>query len=292
MNLAVDTFLILRDTFFDSRGKPKPFALRKKLNTQDDPFDELVSKILTSELKGAICQKSSGPLITPDLAVYRPKEFEDATPASLKDLSKILAIEVKKLERGKNGRVARSSGMDYNTTPPSGVVRIYDKIGTPLDVRGFYLFVCLERTKYKKFVLTALCLCDGNLLNQDFELYLKIISRREKGIGLGSYGDGANRNRPMLIFSNPLGASQLDKKCTLITDSEAITDDRIGLTYNLRRKAIDGSVKSFIVYQKVLDVQKGWKIEELDDPIPRPAKRGIDTQSRGKFRLPIVVKHE
>jgi hypothetical protein len=291
-NLAVDTFMILRDAFFNPFGKSKPFELRDKRDTQDDPYDELISKILTSNLKNAICHKSSGPLITPDLAVYKPQELRNVIQSSLQDFSKIIAIEVKKLERSKNGRVARSTGLDYNSTPPCGIVRIYDKQGTPLDVRALYLFVCLERLGKNKFILTALCLCDGNLLNENFELYLNIINRRQKGIGLGSYGDGANRNRPMLIFSNPLGASQFDRKSTLITMENMLPDNRIGLVYNLHRKDITGILKSFFVYQKIQDIPGTWRVENLEDPIPRPAKRGIDTQSRGKFRLPIVVKSE
>ena len=34
-------------------------------------------------------------------------------------------------------------------------------------------------------------------LNQDFDLYLAIVGAREKQIGLGTYGDGVNRQRPM-----------------------------------------------------------------------------------------------
>jgi hypothetical protein len=34
-------------------------------------------------------------------------------------------------------------------------------------------------------MLTALCLVDGNVLNEDFDLYLSITGEREKRIGLG-----------------------------------------------------------------------------------------------------------
>lgn len=37
----------------------------------------------------------------------------------------IIGVEVKKLERGLNGQIARSTGLDYNSTPPCGQVRIY-----------------------------------------------------------------------------------------------------------------------------------------------------------------------
>jgi len=82
-----------------------------------------------------------------------------------------------------------------------------------VDVRGFYLFVCTENApdNIRELVLTAMCLVDGNVINEDFDLYLSITGEREKELGLGSYGDGANRNRPMLIFSNPLGIRELDR---------------------------------------------------------------------------------
>jgi len=109
-------------------------------------------------------------------------------------------------------------------------VRIYDADDSPLDISGFYLFVIQENVSDKEYIISALALCDGNTLNEDFDLYLKITSQREKEIGLGTYGDGANRNRPMLIFSNPLGASELDRSATLINRvASASADARLRL---------------------------------------------------------------
>jgi hypothetical protein len=126
-DLTVEAFLILREAFFQPNGSPIPFALREKHNTQDDPLDEHIAAILKSKLTDALCQKSPGPLINPDLVLYRPDECRQAHPPDLRDdVFKIVAIEVKKLERGENGLVARASGLDYNTTPPCGVIRVYD----------------------------------------------------------------------------------------------------------------------------------------------------------------------
>ena len=122
----------------------------------------------------------------------------------------MMGIEVKKLERGQDGKIARASGLDYNSTPPCGAIRVYDASGQPLDMRGFYLFVCLERGKrVGTNWLSALALCDGNALNADFDYYLAVAGERSKEIGVGTYGDGANRNRPMVIFANPLGSRLL-----------------------------------------------------------------------------------
>jgi hypothetical protein len=43
IDLPTAAFLQLRRRFFDEAGKPIPFALRDKRNTQDDPFDEFLA---------------------------------------------------------------------------------------------------------------------------------------------------------------------------------------------------------------------------------------------------------
>ncbi|MCL4514608.1 MAG: hypothetical protein M1379_03295 [Firmicutes bacterium] len=172
-DLTVETFLALRDAFFNNDGSPKPFTLRKKGNTQDDPLDVYITEVLKARLNDAECQKSSGPLTSPDFVIYRRNECEDVPRNSLSgDLSKMVAVEVKKLERS-NGRIARPTGMDYNTTPPCGTVRIYDLEDRPINVRGFYLFVCQEQTEKEEFIISSLTLCDGNILNDDFDLWVR-----------------------------------------------------------------------------------------------------------------------
>ncbi len=139
-DLTIEIFLLLRDTFFDEKGFPKPFYLREKNNTQDDPLDEYIAKILSEGLPDAICEKSTGPLISPDMVIYRPELCNNTLREILKsDTSCIVAIEVKKLERSATGQIARAMGMDYNTTPPCGTVRVYDATDFSLDIRGFYL---------------------------------------------------------------------------------------------------------------------------------------------------------
>jgi len=64
-DLAVETFLLLRNKFFDAKGNPVSFPLRDKRNTQDDPLDEYISEILKRDLpSNATCIKAPGPLIT------------------------------------------------------------------------------------------------------------------------------------------------------------------------------------------------------------------------------------
>ena len=85
-------------------------------------------------------------------------------------LDRIIGIEVKKLGVTKSG-IARATGLDYNSTPPSDTVRVYDKTARPLDIHAYYLFVSEEPDKTipekKQVQITSLALCDGGLLNDN-----------------------------------------------------------------------------------------------------------------------------
>jgi hypothetical protein len=289
-DLSAESFLILRNSFFGKGARSRPFRLRDKRNTQDDPLDEYIHRLLSDHLPTDVdCLKAPGPLITPDLVVLRPETCEEATKATLaSNLTHIVAIEVKKLERTKSGTIARPSGMDYNTTPPCGTVRVYDSSGASLDIRGFYLFVCQEtaRGQAGKYQLSAFVLCDGNLLNEDFNYYLSIVGERVKEIGLGTYGNGANRARPMLIFSNPLSTIQLDHGVTLIHSKDDLERDvaqlrKVGI---IKRTVQQGGTKAFYCYRLVDDVPEDHRQFELLDPFPLPT-RTEKTQPRGRFRL-------
>ncbi len=288
-NLIIDAFLILRDAFFDAAMQPIPFALRDKRNTQDDPLDEHIARFLQERLTDATCQASPGPLINPGLVIYRP-ELCQGQPRNLlaDDVTRIVGIEVKKLERSTGGRIARASGMDYNTTPPCGNILVYAADGTELTIRGFYLFVAQETTSDRQAILTALALCDGNILNEDFDLYLSIVGQRQKAVGLGSYRDGVNRQRPMLIFANPLGASELDRTATVV--GPEMQDDRVCLVYRIVRQTAAGAARDFCAYRKSADVPADWEMRTLHEPFPQPSARVSETQARGRFRVPFVVE--
>jgi len=167
---------------------------------------------------------------------------------------------------------------------------VYDASDNPLDIRGFYLFVCQEQERGAEnlYKLSALALCDGNVLNEDFGLYLSAVGQREKEIGLGTYGNGANRNRPMFIFSNPLGIPELDNAATLIHPDPTLVESETGLrmAYRLVRTARDRE-RIFYCYRSVADVGASHPITDLMNPFPTPLSRSTRTQSRGRFRLPI-----
>lgn len=293
-DLTILAFLVLRDRFFTPGGESIPFGLRPKRHTQDDPLDELVVQMLDYSLEGVTCVKGS-PLITPDMVLLRQGRCETSSAERLRtDLSLVAAIENKKLERQRGGAVARASGLDYNTTPPCGTVRVYQETGDILDIRAFYLFVCLEPAPAapEQLVVTGLVLCDGDILNADFEYYLSVVGQREKIIGLGTYGDGADRNRPMVIFANPLGASELDHHASLIHAEAHVERKEPSLrkVYTIRRSIPRGGHRDFCCYRVKEDVPSDWEAKMLIDPFPTPARRQAATQPRGRFRLPFSLR--
>ena len=290
-DITTDIFMKLRSQFFDEAGQPIPFQLRPKKNTQDDPFDEYLARDVLGDLTGVECVKAPGPLITPDMVFFRPKGCRGADARDLSDdLDRIVGVEVKKLERTRQGSVARSSGLDYNTTPPCGRVRVYDERDEPVDIRGFYLFVCLEISDKdpSAVILTALAFVDGDILNDDFDFYLSIVGEREKKIGLGTYGDGADRTRPMLIFSNPLGLPELDHAVTLVHRSGDLQTKKLRRVYEIQRSLSGGGTRSFYCYRSAADLPDEGMGNVLVDPFHVP-ERDSRTRPRGRFRLPFRV---
>jgi hypothetical protein len=292
-DLAVDAFRALRSHLYAGPDEPAPFRIRDKRNTQDDPFDEYLAEEVFDSIKGVETVKAS-PLTTPDIVLYRSGALEGSSKVDLEDASNtLLAIEVKKLERNKSGSVARPGGLDYNTTPPCGTVRVFDSQDQPLDIRAFYLFVCLEEATgdESKNVVTAASLVDGNAINRDFELYLSITGQREKKIGLGNYGEGMDRQRPMLVFPNPLGWGRINNQVTLIHPRQNLSEDAAELEklFDVIRSA-DGSAHVFGCYQFSEDVPKGWTARQIENPFPVPADRKRTTQRRGRFTLPFTLE--
>ena len=293
IDLATLAFMALRNHLFNSAGQAIPFSLRPKQNTQADPFDEYLTTRVFAKLEDVQCEKAPGPLITPDMVLFRRSLCLGMSAGDLcNDTRRIISIEVKKLERTHPGSIARASGLDYNTTPPCGRARVYDAKGQTLDIRSFYLFVCIESYPIdtSQVVVSALALVDGNILNTDFSYYLSIIGHREKEIGLGSYGDGADRKRPMVIFSNPLGAKELDRKVSLVHPDPGLDSQisNLRLVYQIERTLASGGINHFYCYRVATDVAEDWAVRTLKDPFPTPT-RDVKTQPRGRFRLSFPI---
>jgi len=284
-NLDIPTraFIALRKHFFDDDMNPTDFFLRPKKNTQDDPLDEYIAASIFSVLK-LECHRS-GPLVSPDIVLFDAAKNVDGD-----NTNSILAIELKRVSRTSSGAVSRASSIDYNSTPPCGKVRVYNN-KTPLDIRSFYLFVCSENPfgDSARTRITAMSLVDGNLLNENFSFYLSVTGERKKKIGLGSFGDGIDRARPMITFPNPLGVRGFDKAATLIHPDHTLADKdkNIQMVNIIERVKRDGTVRSFYCYRLAGDMPVDSDVAYLGDPFEIPDNRNTKTKQRGKFNISI-----
>ena len=239
-------------------------------------------------------EESTGPLVSPDMVVYRPATCAGASRAELASSERsVFGIEVKKLKRTRSGSIARASGIDYNTTPPSGCLQIYDADISAIKIKGYYLFVCQETANDQQHMhrLSALVFCDGNILNEDFEFYLAITGRRTKQIGLGSYGDGTNRVRPMLVFPNPLSASVLDHQSTLLYARDDLEKDyeelvKVGVIERSIPRQGGGGIRRYFCYRVRGTETRKKELFSVIDPFRSP-RTSAQTTQRGRFVVPI-----
>ncbi len=139
--------------------------------------------------------------------------------------------------------------------------------------------------------MTALALCDGDLLNEDFGYYTSIVGRRSKEIGLGTYGDGANRVRPMIIFSNPLGVAFLDRQSTLIHPRADLETEypalcQVGVIERTVPSESTPGIRSFHCYRDRRDTVEDANPFHERDPFPTP-QRSKKTVPRGRFIIGI-----
>lgn len=293
--LPVEAFLVLSEHFFP-RGKGRlHFSLREKRDTQDDPLDKYICRVLGRGLgEGATVEESTGPLVSPDMVVYRPTTCAGASRAELSTSEQsVFGIEVKKLKRTASGSIARASGLDYNTTPPSGFLQVYDTDISAIKIKGYYLFVCQESVQDQKHMhrLSALVFCDGNILNEDFEFYLEITGRRTKQLGLGSYRDGTNRLRPMLVFPNPLSATELDHQSTLLHARDDLEKEygelvKVGIIERKVPRIKDELIRKYFCYWMKDDETITKELFSLIDPFRSP-RMSTRTTQRGRFIVPI-----
>ncbi|PSR58713.1 hypothetical protein C8259_29690 [Nocardia nova] len=277
---------MLTEEFFDADGRPVPFELPDKKDTQDDPFDQLIRDRLDARLPSGVKVLSSGKkLVSPDLVVARPEETSLLINGGEEmDMRRIIAIEVKKVNADSAGNAARASGMDYNSTPPCSHVTIHSKTGRLLAVPAFYLFAIHSQVN-DKYILQGLALVSGAMLNQDVELYTSITGVRQKSIQLGTFGDGLDRQRPMLVFANPLGWSWLREQPTLLHERDDLADEQDDLhrVRQVIRTGRDGTKHEFWAYRGTAGIVE----EAAIDPFPTPANRKTETSPRGKFMIEL-----
>ncbi|MDI3100502.1 hypothetical protein QJ054_25960 [Streptomyces sp. AN-3] len=296
-DLPAAAFVALTQSLFDRRGIPIPFTLRGKGETQDDPFDEHIADVLERTLPPELRVLRAGkPLVNPDIVLARPEEYRLlANGGEDFDTRSIVAIEVKKISPDKaTGLPARGSGMDYNSTPPCETVRLYSERNEEILVPSFYLFALLGQAHDTQQVyVESMALVAGAALSKDTELYDRITGRRKKAIGLGTYGDGADRQRPMLVFANPLGWSWMQKQATLISEREDLHEEFPDLAYV---RSITRSWKPVEGLQPRKERFHCYRVAALDsrvedpveDPFPTPKNRTEETAQRGRFKIDLL----
>ena len=289
-DLAVEAFKVLRAKFLNASREPIAYVRPLKGGTQGDPLDTLISSMLAASIPDAACVKS-GNNTSPDIALFRADLCNGVAAVSLEDAcERIIAIEVKKLKRDASGAISRDTGSDFNSTPPCGKVRVYDRRKRPFDVRGFHLFIDEAEDETDGAItyrIGTILLCDGNVLNDDFEYYKSFLTPLSKAEKQGSYGDGAVRQRRMAIFPNPLSCASFTGRAVLIHRSPDLTTANPDLvkTHILRRTRPGGGLVEFSCYQFKLDVVSPVTVEILTDPFSRAKKPRDGT--RGKFKLEL-----
>jgi hypothetical protein len=295
-DLPAAAFLALTQSLFDRNGRPVPFALRGKGEVQDDPFDTHVADILESSLPSELRVLRAGkPLVSPDIVLARPEEYRLlANGGADFDTRSIVAIEVKKVSPDKKtGLPARGSGMDYNSTPPCETVRLYSPRNEEILVPSFYFFALLGQSERSGEVyVESMALVAGSALSKDTDLYDRITGRRKKAIGLGTYGDGADRQRPMLVFANPLGWPWMQGQATLISERDDLDKEFPTLAYvrSMTRswkpsEGMEAKEERFHCY-RVAALDSSVE-EPAHNPFPTPTKRTERTAQRGRFKIDL-----
>lgn len=290
-DLGAAVFAALASEFRSLDGEPIPFTLRDKRNTQDDPFDEHVGAILNRRLpEGARVFVSGKPLVSPDLVVARPEEARALMTGvgGYLDGRHVVGIEVKKLDWSPTG-ATRSTGMDYNSTPPCSTVKIEADNGVLLRIAAFYFFVILRDAPIGK-VVESMALVSGAVLNEDIEIYDLATGIRRKLIGIGSYGDGIDRQRPMFVFANPLGWPWLRGQATLVHPSSELEDEQdLKLRRRLYRRTLDKQLREFFCYRMSGEIASAPE-PDVTEPFPTPKNRTENTVARGRFKISLAAE--
>lgn len=223
------------------------------------------------------------------------------------DTTRACGLEVKRFEK----LSSRSTGMDFNTTPPCGTIRVYNSSFQKIEIPGFYAFAVVEIIGDKSAV-TTFALVDGDAINNDKALYDLAVSPRTKEIDLGSYGDGMNRQRPMYVFPNPLSWDWLAGRMALIHRRGDLAGDGLIRVAEIQRKvpaspgddatrasgegltevtsgvvpaASTADFHCYIVEQDATRLGFDGDIATITDPFRVPKTRVAATSQRGRFIL-------
>ena len=269
--------------FIDESGeflREPVLTLDPKITTQDDPFDRWV--VRTIEQMGLPDLKvfSAGPLTHPDTVLRYKSENGEYS---------YLGLEIKKLNADARGNDPRGMTLDYNSTIPCGTFRVYKSSGEHLDVKGYYFYALLDHLvdQLERRIYTFV-LCDGDLLNDDVELYVRSKTANISEYGHGPYGEGSIRKRAMYLYPNPLNSKipELARQVSLIHASPNLemTYPELVLTHTINRKKTDGTEGRFHIYKHASAIDKPANVPVIGMFI-ECAERGPKKRSAYKFVL-------
>ena len=275
MDGLVENAIVARTFRSLCRGFGRSFRLPPKGTTQDDPFDRFVCEII-DETRG-LRVFTGTPNVSPDVVVMLTRRDSvvlggevDAT------VHGAVGIEIKRVRREVR-EAPRLSTLDYNTTPPSPMMRVEVGDGTTRLVESCYLFALTDdrrrRSSVEGFVLST-----GFLLDEDMDLYDDITMERSKRVGLGSFGDLIDRQRPFVVGPNPLGIEGFSNRMTLIHHVDNLHDEHRFLRHVGRVHRPGG--EAFHCYR--LDGRM-----KVGDVEMRAGESKATTSRRGRFRLPL-----
>ena len=196
---------VLKDDVFEVYFDEEEYD---RVDTQDDAFDSFVVEQISDILSCVTGGKNSSPDI-----VITDGDWDAIKTDKQMLILPAVGIENKVVRKNPPANL-RLASLDYNTTPPTPFMKVM-RGGTEGYVEACYLFGILsEKNRDGERRLESACLVPGEMLNETMELYNKITGTRSKEIGLGSYKDLVNRNRPMVVGPNPLSCEELLGKFT------------------------------------------------------------------------------
>lgn len=285
MDAAAHLYVRLcEEVFVDEAGKPvknPTITLDEKRTTQDDPFDHWLANTIKRLNLSGLQVFTSGPLTHPDIVLQ----------TSMVPESPFVGLEVKKLNADEKGRDPRGMTIDFNSTAPCGTFRVYRPDDTPLDIPGYYIFVLLDhRIQNRSRNILTFILSGGDLLNDDFDLYLTSKTLNESTYDHGPYGEGSVRGRMMYVYPNPLDSkiNQLAGEVSLIHEAGDLHRifPELRLLYRALRRKRDGTTREFFIYRHKNFVTNSVLAPLALELFARARHRSAKKRSAYKFVLP------
>lgn len=226
---ATDIFIKLAQTIRNGH------AQMQRRSSQDKEY--FFQDWFLDQLKSRYSLEEQGRNSHPDYILGKDEQIEGA------ELKSLANVKVGKRDASVN---PCRTDIDFNSTVPCGIVPYRGK-----QLRTFYYFALYENFKDDPLRAEAIALCvvDGNFLNNDFNI--ASTHKNTSASGFGSYQDGFIRTRKMYRFPNPLTVPQLRYKNALVVEDgdTELEDGQLKLTGKLTKKDKDNKIHTFNIYE-------------------------------------------